>query len=142
MRTLSRRQTIDALRSTLLSMVDEDHSICEVAARNGFFCRGFEHYSDDELRTQFRWLAEKKHPEGREALIELANRWVLARQNAAGAKLACDLETYERDTCFGWDEFSNATLERFHRELLGETVRVMDGSVAPEPPPDVVQIGH
>jgi L-iditol 2-dehydrogenase len=44
MRTLTRNQIIDALRAKFLTLVDDEHSICDVAARLHIFCGGFAQY--------------------------------------------------------------------------------------------------
>jgi hypothetical protein len=41
MRTISRSQAICDLRRKLLELVDQERSLCLVAARRGIFCNGF-----------------------------------------------------------------------------------------------------
>lgn len=45
---------------------------------------------------------------------------------ACGEVLSCDVQTREGDlrTCDGWNEFDDEELERFHRELCGEEIRI------------------
>lgn len=139
MRTMSREQAVDDLRGALLHLVDDEHSICEVAARHGIFCRGFQQFSDDELRQRYGWLVERKHPASRHDLEDLANRWQLARQLVRGVSLSCDAQTCDHDTCGGWDDFSDAMLVDFYRKLRGEPIRItgrstcrIDGVDGPE----------
>lgn len=125
MRKLSRQEAIDEIRRELLKLVDEEHSICEVAASRGIYCFGFSHYSDDELFERLDWLAEKKHITSRQELEKAAGRWQLARQRATDKPLACDVQKEDHDICNGWDEHSNAQLERFHMDLCGEYVQIV-----------------
>ena len=60
MKTLTRTQAIDALRSRLLELSDEDHSVCEVATRHGIYCHGFTQWSFDELKQRYWWLADRR----------------------------------------------------------------------------------
>jgi hypothetical protein len=118
----TRPRAIARIRERLLELVDDQHSVCEVAARLGIFCKGFRHFSDAELRERFSWLA---HPEmSREDLEKRANSYLLGRTEALDCALACDAQTEERDVCLGWDEFSNADLARFAEQLLGEPTEV------------------
>jgi hypothetical protein len=129
MKTLTRNQAIDALRSKLLETVDEDHCICEVAARNGFYCHGFSQWSFDELKRRYWWLADRRPHVTREELERLANIWQVARQQVMGTQMACDTQTEEHDTCKGWDEWDSATLGRYVQELCGEQVAIVpDGT--------------
>ena len=49
----TRQQVIEDLRHSLHGMVDEEHSICDVAARTGVFCGGFARWTFTELRNRF-----------------------------------------------------------------------------------------
>ena len=129
MKTLTRHAAIDALRSRLLELVDEDHSACEVAARHGIYCHGFAQWSFDELKRRYWWLSDRRPHVTREELERLANIWQCARQQVMGTEMSCDTQTTEHDTCKGWDEWDEATLGRFVHELCGEEVKVLpDGS--------------
>ena len=125
MRTLTRERAIEELRTTLLELVDEEHSMCETAARHGIYCRGFRQYSDEELRKRYEWLALRAGASTRAELEDLANRWQLARQLVRGAALSCDVQTCEHDTCSGWDGFSDETLAQFHKQLRGEEIQIV-----------------
>lgn len=124
MKTLNREQAIDHIRAAVLKLVDDDHSMCEVAARLGIFCRGFRRLGDDELTRRYQWLADRRGVEDRASIEDLANRWQLARQLATHEALACDVQTREHDACDGWASFTEAELERFHLELCDEAIAV------------------
>lgn len=127
MRTLTRKELIDEIRSEVLALVDDDHSICEVAGRLGIFCKGFRRFSDEELAKRYDWIVQIRRPSSREQLEDLADRWQIARQLVQNEALACDVQTKEHDTCRGWDEFDDAKLAELHASLSGETVAVAAG---------------
>jgi hypothetical protein len=122
---IARSAAIRRLRDVLVLMTDEDHSICRIAAERGIFCRGFKRYDEDELRQRYAWLVNKDPQIARTQLEDLADRWQLARQVFDDVPIACDAQQIEHDTCSGWDEFSDADLARFCRELLHETVIIV-----------------
>jgi len=126
MRTMGRKEAIEAVRREVLKLVDDDHSVCEVAGRLGIFCRGFRQFSDEELARRFDWIVKRRSPKTREELEAHANRWQLARQLVQNKALACDVQLADRDACDGWDTFSNTELARFHEQLCGEKVEVVD----------------
>jgi hypothetical protein len=130
MTTITREQAIDKLRRRLSEASDENHSVCQVAGHAGIFCHGFSQWSFDELKRRYWWLAERRPNVTREELERLANAWQVARQEVFGTKLACDTQSIEHDTCTGWDEFDDATLARFVKELCGDVVEVRSGSPA------------
>ena len=116
---ISRLYAIRRLREYLLTLTDDDHSMCEVAAKKGIFCKGFQRWNDGELRKHFAGLVKRRPGMNRWQLEALGNKWELARQIVDGAALACDAQTLEHDTCGGWDDFSNEELSRYCAELLG-----------------------
>jgi hypothetical protein len=124
MRILSRQEAIHDLREAILDLTDEKHSACNVVGRLGIFCRGLRGLDDSELRARYNWLVGRQKPCDRADLEDLANRWQLARQAATDFDLACDVQTQERDTCLGWNTFSNNELEVFYFELWLERVRI------------------
>ena len=123
-RTLSRQEAIDTLRQALLARTDEQHSICEVAGRLGIFCNGHRGLDDRALFERYDWIVARQKPKDRPALEDLANRWQLARQAATGAELACEVQTEEKETGLGWDDFDNETLAKHYLELRHEAVFV------------------
>ena len=122
-RKLTRNALIEKIRNEVRSLVDDEHSFCEVAGRLGIHCRGFKQYTDDELAHRYRWIVKSRAP-SREQLEDLANRWQLARQLVQNCDLSCDVQAKERDTCAGWDGFDDRQLSDFHRQLSGETVEI------------------
>ena len=128
MRAMTREQAVEELRNALLELVDDDHSMCDVAARLGIYCRGFRQYTDEELRERYDWLVRRNAVNSREELEDLANRWQLARQFVQNAALSCDTQTREHDTCRGWDAFTNEALVEFHRRIRGEEIRISDAT--------------
>lgn len=128
MMTLTRKELIDRLRDKLLAYCDEEHSICEVASEKQLFCRGFSQWKFSELRRRYPTITRSRPAITPVELLDLANRWQLARQMATEQPIACDVQLHEgeRCTCHGWDEWSSEELARFHRELDGEDVTVTD----------------
>jgi hypothetical protein len=124
METRTRENVIDRLRECLVSLTGEKHSLCEVAGSLGMYCRGFKRLSDSELRERFGWMQRTRPGITRPQLEDLANRYVLARQEALEVPLACDALAIDRDTCLGWDEFSNDDLQRFYKEWTGNDVEI------------------
>ena len=122
--TIAREEAIKVLRREFLKFVDDENSICKVAAEKGIFCKGFQRYSDFELRKRYRWIARKDRRYTREEIEDLANRWQLARQDVDELPLACDVQQIEHDSCRGWDDFSNEELAKFVYQLTGRVVAV------------------
>jgi hypothetical protein len=129
---MKRTETIEALRKRLLEIVDDEHSMCEVAAARQIYCHGFAQWTFGELKKRYPMIVRSRPAITPAELRELANRWQLARQSAHGVELACDAQTLEgaRSICGGWNQWSDDDLARFHAELLGEAVQVV-----PDPPP-------
>ncbi|MSR61391.1 MAG: hypothetical protein EXS08_02935 [Planctomycetes bacterium] len=119
MQAMTRDEVIQALRTRLMSFVDEEVSICEAAARHGFFCHGFARWTFGELRTRHPTIVRSRRRITPAELRELANRWQLARQTARGTEFACDTQMCEGAlrTCHGWNEFTTEELAHFLEEL-------------------------
>ncbi len=127
MKTLPRSQAIHDIRSSLMNLVDDEHSMCEVAARLHIFCGGFAQWTFRELKQLYPTIVRSRPRITRKQLEELANRWQVARQTARGTAIACDTQMHEREelqVCCGWDEFSNEQLALFYAQILGEEVSV------------------
>jgi hypothetical protein len=133
MQTLTRSQTIETLSRRFQELVDDDHSLCEVAARFGFYCGGFAQWSLEQLKERYGWIAGKRPDITREELERLANAWQVARRQVHGVPLACDVQALEHDTCEGWDEWANEDLARFYKQLDGADIDVVDDVVDPVP---------
>lgn len=129
MRDLSRSEAIADLRRALLAVAGDEHSICRVAQEKNLFCRGFAQWKLHELKARYPQITRSRPHLTRPEMEELADRWQLARQFAEGEQLACDVQLHEGEhqTCKGWDEFDDRTLERFHEELCGEEVHIVEG---------------
>ncbi len=123
---VTRDEIIGRLRLELLSKTGDEHSLCRMAAEKGIFCHGFQRYGDGELRRAYDWIDRRYPQASRDELEELADRWQLARQEVDQLPLACDVQQKERDTCLGWDSFSNEELAGFYRELTGKTLNVVE----------------
>jgi hypothetical protein len=123
--SIARDEAIKILRAEFLKLVDDENSICKVAAEKGIFCKGFQRHSDVELRKRFRWIARKDRRYTRQEIEDLANRWQLARQDVDELPLACDVQLVEHDSCNGWDDFSNEELAKFVGQMTGRSVAVV-----------------
>jgi hypothetical protein len=130
MKTMTRDETIQALRRALLDLTDDEHSICEVAGKMNVFCGGFAQWKSHELRARYDWIVRHNPRLTRAELEELANRWQLARQFVRETPLACDTQAIEHHTCRGWDEFSDAELAQHLQQLTGEEVQVAPAAPA------------
>jgi hypothetical protein len=130
MRTLTRNQAIAELRARLLQLVDDEHSVCDVAARLHIFCGGFAQWTFGELKQRYPQIVRSRPRITPAELRELANRWQLARQFARGTELSCDTQLDEKTwrTCHGWNEFSDEKLAGFHAALCNEDVEIVPDS--------------
>jgi hypothetical protein len=133
-RTLTRSEAIALLRRKCLALVDEEHSLCQVAARLHILCGGFSQWTAAELRERYDWIVKRRPGLTRAELEDLANRWQLARQFALDEALSCDVQAREKHhpVCHGWDGHPDEDLARFCEELTGEPHRVVgDRTSAP-----------
>src|SRR5262249_2833314 len=97
------------------------HSMCEVAARLGIFCRGFRRWQDREfLRIWMRAMGQSTHL-NRAQMERLADIWQLTEQLRLRIPIACDAAT-ACSPCRGWNEVSGGGLERFRADVLGQNV--------------------
>jgi len=122
MKTITRAEAIELLRSKCAALVDDEHSLCEVAGREKILCGGFAQWSFGELKQRHDWIVKRRPHITRKQLEELANRWQLARQYVSETGLACDNQIKENhhQVCHGWDEFSDEDIARFCQELSGD----------------------
>lgn len=123
--TVTRDEAIAILREKLLTLVDDENSICKVAAEKGILCRGFQRYSDFELRKRYGWIARKDRHYTRNEIEDLANRWQLARQDVDELPLACDVQAIEHDSCRGWADYTHQELIRFVAQLAGRVIEII-----------------
>ena len=115
----TRHELIEAIRTELVKLTDEENSICKVAAQRGIFCKGFSQYNDRELREKFDWIVRKRPSLTRPQLEQIANDWQLAEQQVHERPISCDVQTDIHDLCNGWDGFSTAELEALYSQLSG-----------------------
>ena len=131
-RVVSRAWAIRSLREFLMTLTDEDHSMCRVATDRGIFCQGFRKLDDKELKAHFAGIVERRPGVNRWQLEALGNQWELARQTVNQLPLACDVEQKEHGACGGWDDLGNEDLTRYCAELLGQDVLVTpQGTLTP-----------
>ena len=133
MRTITREQAIHDIRAELVKHVDDEHSICDVAAREHIFCGGFAHWTFTELKKLHPQIVRSRRRITPAELRDLANRWQLARQYATQSPLACDTQLHEKSyrLCRGWDEFSLEQLAGFHASLCHEEVEIVGDKQSP-----------
>ncbi len=131
MKTITRSHAIADLRRELLKLVDEENSLCRVAARRGIFCTGFGRWSQEELQRRLPWVLRREPPGTRAEVERQANRWQLGGQDLRAGKLPCDTRSDCRSTlCAGWEEFYESELAHFYLETCGEEVRVVPDAPA------------
>ena len=110
MRKITRERAIEDVRRKLLTLVDDEHSMCEVATRLGVFCQGFRQWKTGELRSRYGWIVRNRPAVRRAELEDLANRWQLARQRVLGLPLCCDIQADPCEThrtCSSWEGFAD-----------------------------------
>ena len=120
----SRRDAIDRLRDSLRRLADDEHSMCQVAAQRGIFCRGFQRWPDSEFDRRWKSALGRSTHLSRAQMEELANVWQLAEQIRCRVGLVCDAQSGRHGGCRGWDEFSNDDLARYCSDILGLNVVV------------------
>ena len=97
--------------------------MCETTARLGIFCRGFRRWPDTQfLRLWTRAMGPSTHL-NRAQMERLADIWQLTEQLRLRIPIACDACS-AFGPCRGWNEFSNAQLERFCADVLGQNVAI------------------
>jgi hypothetical protein len=121
-----RSEAISHLRTELLAMTDDEHSLCQVASERRIFCRGFRRWDEREFDRRWRKYIGRSTHLSRAQMEEYANVWELAEQIRKRVSLACDAQTAACGPCRGWNEFSNADLARFCNDVLGANVEVVE----------------
>lgn len=120
----SRQEAISELRRSLLKLTNEEHSMCQVAAERGIFCRGFQRWHDAEFDKRWKGLLGRSTHLSRAQMEQLANIWQLSEQIRHRVALSCDAQTIAHGACRGWDEFGNDAIARFCSDILGKNVVV------------------
>ena len=123
--TVTRNDAIARLRRELIELTDSENSICKVAAEKNCFCRGFQRYSDAELRKRYDWIADRRPDLSRDELEVIANDWQLAQQEVFELPIACDVQQRVHDTCRGWNDFTNEQLAKFFGQVTGEEISIV-----------------
>lgn len=113
------------MRAWLINhLKDEEDTVCDVAAREGVFCRGFDRFPTPILRKSFPWLAHD--PEiSREDLVDRIRRWINARKFVLSLPSACDVEACEKDMCMGFEGFDDEKIAASYQEMFGESVEIL-----------------
>lgn len=114
---VARGASIERLRRALIPLVDEDNSICRVAAERMIFCRGFRRWHIAEFDRRWRPAIGRSTHLTRDQMEKYANLWQLTEQVCQRVPLACDLTPGPTTPCRGWEEFSDEDLARFSRDL-------------------------
>jgi hypothetical protein len=122
---VTRPQAIELLRRKLERLTRPDECLCVQAGRYGIFCKGFRGLSDKEFRSRFDWIARTRPEASRQELERLVSLYHVGRQEVAGARLCCDVETREHCACDGWNAFDNDGLERLCLEIARRHVRIV-----------------
>lgn len=124
--TMTREETIAAIRARMSQLVDQEHPACQVASELAIGCRGMSQYTDDELRHRYAWLLRGHEGATRRELEDRIYRWSLARQEVHNVPLACDAESIDCDVCHGWKGRTDADLENLYKELFSETIHIAE----------------
>jgi hypothetical protein len=135
MKSITRTEALNLLRQRCMVLVDDEHSLCHVAARLKILCGGFSQWTSAELKERYQWILQNRPRMTRQQIEDLANRWQLARQFVSGTEIACDNQIQEKlhQTCHGWDEHSLEDLARYCEEMTGEPVEVVPDAAKDEP---------
>jgi hypothetical protein len=135
MKTITRTEAIEMLRQKCAALVDDEHSLCEVATRMRILCGGFAQWTFSELKQRYDWIVRRRPHITRKELEDIANKWQLARQFVSDTGFACDNQQSENyhQTCHGWDEFSDEELAGFCSDLAHEEIRITPGAGAEAP---------
>lgn len=120
----NRQEAIARLRVGLLKLSDGEHSMCYLAGKLGFFCRGFRRWPDHEFHRRWKKVIGRSTHLTRPQLEQVADLWQLTEQLRLRVPLACDAPTTTGGGCRGWNEFSNEDLARCCDEILGRNVVV------------------
>ncbi|MEO8035551.1 MAG: hypothetical protein ABI837_14035 [Acidobacteriota bacterium] len=123
--TISREAAIGRIRIKLIELCEDGKSACQVATERNILCKGFNRYSDDELRQRYAPYIGGADRMPRAELERAANHWQLTRQRTENVHLACDVQNAHNQVCLGWNEFSNEELSDFCLELEGVRPKVI-----------------
>jgi hypothetical protein len=115
----TREDALKRVRELLAAQTRPDETTCEVAARLGIFCRGYDQWTLEQLREIYPWLA-KKMPAStpREQFLQLIVAWDGARKLVHKAPTTCDVKALDHEGCLGFDRFSNQQLKEMFSQIF------------------------
>ncbi|MFQ5748331.1 MAG: hypothetical protein ACE5H3_02605 [Planctomycetota bacterium] len=115
------------MREHLLELLQghDGKTVCDVAAEQHFFCRGFDRFPDHILRKRFPWLLHGEPGLSRAEILKRIRKWIHAREFVLGIPTACDLMAEEKDLCEGWDGFTDEKIAASFEEMFGERVAIV-----------------
>lgn len=123
----TREEALDRIRGFLMTQRKGNETTCQTVGRLGVFCRGYSHWSTQQLRALYPWLANKLPADAsREELLELVIAWDEARMLLNRVPTTCDAKSIDNDGCLGFDRFSNEQLKQAFPMLFKKSDRVVD----------------
>ncbi len=115
----TREEALKKIRNFLVSQTRPDETTCQAAARLGVFCQGYDHWTVEQLRRMYPWLAKRMPPDTpREEFLKLIVAWDSARQLVHKAPTTCDAKAMDHEGCLGFDRFDNRHLKRMFPQLF------------------------
>lgn len=115
----TRDQALEKIRGFLTKVRRDDETTCQTAARLHIFCRGYDKWNVEQLRELYPWLAKKlPRDASREDLLKLIVAWDGARMLVHNVATTCDAHSIDRDSCMGFDHYSNVHLKRLFPQLF------------------------
>jgi hypothetical protein len=116
----TREEALKQIRELLLANTRSDETTCQVAARLGIFCHGYERWTLEQLRQLYPWLA-RKMPQNtsKEEFLKLITAWDGARMLAHRAPTTCDAKATDHEGCLCFDRFGNQQLKRMFPQIFG-----------------------
>lgn len=115
----TREEALKRIRDLLVTNTRDDETTCQVAARLGIFCHGYDRWTIEQLRNLYPWLAKKMPADTpREEFMKLIVAWDNARQLVHKVPTTCDVHCVDQDGCLGFDRFSNQQLKRMLPQLF------------------------
>ncbi len=131
-RVVARAWAIRSLREFLLTLTDEDHSMCRVASDRGIFCQGFRKLNDAELREHLAGIVKRRPGANRWQLEALGNQWELARQTVNRFLSPATFSRKSTRPAADGTISANEDLARYCAELLGlDVVVTPQGTLTP-----------
>ena len=115
----TREEALQRIRQFLAANTRDEETTCQAAARLGIFCRGFDQWDVEHLRTLYPWLAKKMPANTSKAeFLKLVVAWDNARALVHKAPTTCDALAIDHDACLGFDRFANDQLQQMFPQLF------------------------